>query len=98
MMPPAVYTIWWITLIVTLVLFVPFAVYSLHRTFQAACSIKRYADEALVAAGGIARNTQNIPALDATATVAGEMLQAAGAVEKKLDTVARVLAERAGRA
>ena len=97
MMPPAVYTIWWITLIVTLVLFVPLAVYYLHRTWAAARSIQRYAADALVAARGIAGNTQHIPALDATAATAGEMLQAAGAVEKKLDIVATVLAQRAGR-
>ena len=97
MMPPAVYTIWWITLIVTLVLFVPLAVYYLHRTWAAARSIQRYAADALVAARGIAGNTQHIAALDATAATAGEMLQAAGAVEKKLDIVATVLAQRAGR-
>ena len=96
--PPVVYTIWWITLIVTLVVFVPLAVYLLHRTWEAARSIQRYAGDALVAARGIAGNTQHIPALDATAATAGESLQAAGGVENKLRTVADVLAERAGRA
>lgn len=94
--PSAVYTIWWITLIVTLVVFVPLTVYLLHRTWEAARSIQRYAAETLVAARGIAGNTQHLPALDATAATAGEMLQAAGAVEQKLDTVASVLAGRAG--
>ena len=96
MFPPAVYTIWRITLLVTLVVFVPLAVYLLHRTWRAARSIQRYAAETLVAAGGIAGNTQHIPALDATIATGGELLQAAGAVERKLDTVARVLSERAG--
>jgi len=94
-MPDAVFTIWWITLIVTLVVFVPLAVYYLHRTWLAARSIQRYAGDALTAAIGIAGNTQHIPALDTTIGVATEMLGVAGAVEKKLDTVATVLAERA---
>lgn len=92
--PQAVYTIWWIGLIVTLVVFVPLAVYLLHRTWRAAQSIQRYAAEALQAAGGIAHNTANAAALDTTMEVAGGMLTAAGAVERKLDTVATVLEER----
>jgi beta-lactamase regulating signal transducer with metallopeptidase domain len=90
----AVYTIWWIGLIVTLVVFVPLAVYSLHRTWRSARSIQRYAAETLQAAGGIARNTANIRALDTTISVATEVLGAAGAVERKLNTVASVLEER----
>lgn len=92
---PAVYTIWWIGLIVTLVVFVPLAVVLLHRTWRAARSIQLYAREALEAAGGIAGNTQHIPGLDATIEVAGQMLNVAGDVGNKLDTVANVLAERA---
>jgi hypothetical protein len=93
--PDAVYTIWWIGLILTLVVFVPLAVYSLHRTWRSARSIQRYAAETLQAAGGIARNTANIKALDATIGVGTDMLGVAGAIEKKLSTVAVVLAERA---
>ena len=92
--PDAVYTIWWIGLILTLVLFVPLAVYSLHRTWRAARSIQQYAAETLQAAAGIARNTANISALDTTINVATEVLGAAGAVERKLNTVATVLEER----
>ena len=92
--PAAVYTIWCVGLIVTLVILVPLAVYLLHRTWRAARSIQRYAAETLQAAGGIARNTANIAALDATIGVAGDMLAAAGAAERKLDTVATVLGER----
>ena len=92
--PGAVYTIWCVGLIVTLVILVPLTVYLLHRTWHAARSIQRYAAETLQAAGGIARNTANIAALDATIGVAGDMLAAAGAVERKLDTVATVLGER----
>jgi len=92
--PAAVYTIWWIGLIVTLVVLVPLAVYLLHRTWRSARSIQRYAAETLQAAGGIARNTAKITALDATIEGAGGMLAAAGAAERKLDTVAGVLEER----
>ena len=92
--PDAVYTIWWVGSIVTLVVFVPLAVYSLHRTWRAARSIQRYAAEALQAAAGIERNTRNVAALDDTIAVATDVLGAAGAVERKLDTVAGVLEER----
>ena len=92
--PAAIYTIWWVGLIVTLVVFVPLAVYLLHRTWRSARSIQRYAAETLQAAGGIARNTAKIKALDRDRRVAGDMLVAAGGVERKLDTVATVLEER----
>lgn len=94
--PPAVHAIWWVGLIVTLVVLVPLAVYLLHRTWRSARSIQRYAAETLEAAGGIARNTAKLTALDTTIAVAGDMLAAAGAVERKLNTVATVLEERAG--
>lgn len=92
--PNAVYTIWWAGLIITLVVFVPLAVYLLHRTWQSARSIQRYAAETLQAAAGIASNTVKIAALDSTIAVAGDLLVAAGAAERKLDTVATVLEER----
>lgn len=94
-MPPAVYTIWWIGLIVTLVVFVPLSVYLLHRTYIAARSIRQYAAEALTAAAGIAGNTQHIPALDTTISVGTQMLGVAGGIVTKLDTAATVLAQRA---
>lgn len=94
MVPDAVFGIWWAGLIITLVVFVPLAVYLLHRTWQSARSIQRYAAETLQAAGGIARNTAKIAALDTTIAVAGDMLVGAGAAERKLDTVATVLEER----
>ena len=93
-MPNAVYVIWWIGLIVTLVVFVPLAVYSLHRTWRSARSIQRYAAEARQATVGIDRNTRNIAALDATIGTASEILGVAGSVERKLGAVAGVLEER----
>ena len=95
MFPPAVYTLWWIALVLTLVLFVPMAVYYLHRTFMAALSIKRYSGDALTAAAGIAGNTQHITALDDTIGVATQILGTAGSVAGKLDTIANVLEARA---
>ena len=95
MIPDAVYTIWWIGLILTIVVFVPLAVYSLHRTWRSARSIQRYAAETLQAAAGIARNTANIKALDATIGVGTDMLNSTSAIGIKLDTVARVLEQRA---
>lgn len=95
LMPDAVYRIWWIGLIATLAIFVPLSVYLLHRTWVAARSIRRYADQALVAAAGIAGNTQHIPALDSTIAVGGAMIGVAGAIANKLDTAATVLASRA---
>ncbi|MDQ6634186.1 MAG: hypothetical protein M3Z10_05440 [Gemmatimonadota bacterium] len=94
-MPHAVYTIWWTGLIVTLVLFVPLSVYLLHRTWVASRSIRRYADEALTAAAGIAGNTQHISALDTTIAEGSAMVGVAGEIVKKLDTAATVLAQRA---
>jgi hypothetical protein len=93
-MPDAVFTIWWIGLILTLVVFVPLAVHSLHRTWRSARSIQRYAAEALQAAAGIEHNTRNVAALDTTIGVAGEMLTVAGGVERKLAAAAGVLEER----
>lgn len=94
MMPPAVYTIWWIGLIVTLGVFVPLSVFLLQRTYVAARSIRHYADEALTAAAGIAGNTKYIPALDSTIAVGSAMVGVAGEISQKLDTAATVLASR----
>lgn len=93
--PSGVYTIWWIGVVLTYALFIPVALYFLHRTWSAANGIRRYAAEALEAARGIAANTQHIPALDTTIAVAGEMLATASDVAGKLGTTADVLQERA---
>ena len=95
LMPHAVYVIWWVGLIVTLVVFVPLSVRLLHRTLVASHSIRRYADDALAAAAGIAGNTKYIPALDATIAVGSQMIGVATEIASKLDTAATVLAERA---
>ena len=92
--PEAVFTIWWIGLALTLLVFVPLAVYWLHMLWRSARSIQIYARDALAAAGGIAGNTVNIPALGATIAVATEILQGAGEVNAKAGTIADVLAAR----
>lgn len=97
LVPPAVYTIWWIGLVLTLVVFVPLSVVLLHRLWRTARSIQIYAHDALTAAGGIAGNTGQIGALDQTIHVATEILTTAGAIEKKLDGATAVLARRADR-
>lgn len=95
LVPPVVYTIWWIGLVLTLVVFVPLAVVLLHRLWRTARSIQLYAHDALTAAAGIAGHTGHIGALDETIHVATEILTTAGAIEQKLDTATAVLAGRA---
>ena len=95
MFPPMVFTLWWIGLIVTLVVFVSLAVYMLHCLWRTVRSIQIYARNSLTAASGIAGNTVNIAALDSTIHVATEILGTAEAVAAKLDTIAMVLAARA---
>ena len=97
LVPSLVYTIWQIGLVLTLVVFVPLAVYLLHRLWRTAQSIQIYAREALAAAAGIAGNTGQIGALDQTIGVATEILSTAGAIEQKLGAATGVLARRAER-
>jgi hypothetical protein len=94
-MPDAVFTLWTIGLVVTLVVWVPVAVYSLHRIWRAATSIERYAAETLTAAAGIVEHTAAIGALSGTIAVATDMVITAGAVEQKLAAIARLLTARA---
>jgi hypothetical protein len=95
LVPAAVYTIWWIGLVITLVVFVPLAVVLLHRLWRTARSIQLYARDALTAAAGIAGHTAHIGALDQTIHVATEILTTAGAIEQKLNAATAVLAGRA---
>lgn len=95
MFPPAVFIVWIIGLAVTLLVFVPLSVLLLHRLWQAARSIQLYAREALTAAGGIARHTSQIGALDATISTAGSILSVASSIDQKLGAVASMLARRA---
>lgn len=94
--PDFVYTLWWVTLVLGYLL-LPVAVYWLHSLWRAASSIRRYARDSAVAAGGIRRSTAAVPALDTTIAVATEVLAAAEAVAAKLDAMAGVLETRAKR-
>ena len=95
--PTAVYVIWWATLIVAVVVVLPLAVYLLRRTLQAARQIERYTARALAAGTGIARNTENVAALEQTISTATEILETARAIEEHTGTIEGVLAARAGR-
>lgn len=95
--PPVVFAIWWVGLLLTLVVFVPLAVILLHRLWRTAREIQLYAREVLVAAGGIAANTAQIPALNETIAVATSILAAAGSIEQKLSAATGILAQRAHR-
>lgn len=92
--PDVVYTIWTVGLAVTLGVWVPIAVYSLHRTWRAAQSIRRYAHESLAAATGIVHNTSAIAALTSTIDVATDMVTTAEAVEHKLGAIGALIASR----
>ena len=93
--PPMIYTLWWATIALALLVFVPLAVYSLWSLVRATRSIQRYARESLTAAQAIGANTAVLPALDSTISVATEVVAAAEQVASKLDTIAGVLETRA---
>lgn len=97
MFPSIVFTIWWMGLLLTLVVFVPLAVVLLHRLWRTARSIQIYAREALTAAGGIGGNTAQIGALDETIRIAGGILAVASSIEQKLNGATAILARRAER-
>ena len=93
--PEIVYVLWWITLVVAVVVILPLAVYLLHRTLLAARQIEQYAATALTAGVGIAGNTANISALNATIAVATDILGSATAIEEHTGAIEQVLGARA---
>lgn len=93
-MPQAVYTLWAILLIVT-VLLLPYIVGLLHQTWKAARSIERYFKEMLDAGLGIAGNTEHITALNDTISVASGMLEVAGSINEHAEVIKDTLAGRA---
>lgn len=97
MFPWMVYSLWYTTVVLALVVFVPLAVYCLISLLRSARSIQRYARESLVPARAIEAHTAALPALDDTISVATEVLAAAESVATKLDTIATVLEARASR-
>lgn len=88
--------IWWTTLILTLLVFVPLAWRLLHRTWRAAAQIRDYTERALDSGLGIAGNTAALTELETTLVTVGEMV---GTGEETASSVGRlrgVLLERAG--
>ena len=92
-----VFTLWMVTVVLALVVFVPLSVYMLASLLRATRSIQHYARDAVAPAQAIAANTSAIPALDGTIAVATEILAAAEGVAAKLDTIATVLEARCNR-
>ena len=95
-MPQAVFILWAILLIVT-VLLLPYIVYLLHRTWVASRNIERYFKEMLEAGLGIAGNTEHIKALDDTIGVASGILEVAGDINAHAETIKDTLGGRAAK-
>jgi hypothetical protein len=95
--PLIVIALWILLLAVAVFVVLPWVVYLLHRTLNAARQIEHYAARALEAGVGVAGNTEKIEALDATIEVAGQIGVAAQAIEEHTGAIESVLAERAGR-
>lgn len=97
MFSDTVFTLWMVTVVLALTVFVPLSVYYLASLLRATRSIQRYARDAVAPAEAIAANTAAIPALDGTIAVATEILTAAESVAQRLGTIATVLEGRSGR-
>lgn len=93
---PTATAIWWATLVVTLVVFVPLAWYLLHRTWHAARQIRRYTERALEAGVGIADNTASLTALEETVGLVGQASAVTGEIGERATTLVETLLARAG--
>ena len=94
MFPDAVYTLWRITVVLAIVVFVPLSVYLLHSLWRAARSIRNYSREILVASQAIRVNTAASPATNVTIAVGTELVDAAESVGRRLDAMASALEAR----
>jgi len=94
--PGAVYVIWWIMLIVSVVVVLPLVVWLLSRVLTAARNIKGYTATTLEAGVGIVHNTASVSALQDTIAIATEILQVAKSIEERTAIIQQVLTERAG--
>lgn len=92
----AVIVLWWIALALTVLVIFPVALWLLHRARKAATDIRLLTAETLEAAEGIAGNTANIAALDATIDAAGPLVEKADAIEVATAELERVLESRTG--
>ena len=93
----ASYAIWWATLAIVVLVFVPLTIALLHRTLRAARSTQTYIAEMLVAGLSVADNTKAIASLDATTQTAKMMLVSASKIKAHSEAIAGILAERAQR-
>lgn len=93
---PAVLTLWGIALALTVLVIVPVAVYLLHRTWQAARDIRRFAADTLRAGRGTAAHTAKIPALDRTVELAGPIVETASGLRRGAAELEETLRERVG--
>lgn len=91
-MEPIVGVIWWIMLLATFLLVGPALTVLLHRAYSAARNIERYTADVLNAGVSIANNTANVQALKDTIAVAGQLLEAAGSIERYGATAEAALA------
>ncbi len=91
----AAYWIWGTTLAVITFVVVPLALHLLHKTLKAAMSIERYARESLTAGVGIANNTAAIPALEATLTTAGSLIEATKLLKERADDIGSIAVDLA---
>lgn len=87
----------WTILLVVTVLLLPYIIYLLHTTWQAARSIQRYFAEMLEAGLGIAGNTEHIKALKDTISVASGMVEVAGDINGHAETIKDTLAGKAAK-
>lgn len=85
----------WLVLLIVTVLVLPYLIHLLHKTWQAAKSIERYFKEMKEAGMGVAGNTEHVKALNDTIGVASGILEVAGSINERADTLKTTLASRA---
>jgi len=94
----SVLDILWTILLVVTVLLLPYIIYLLHTTWQAARSIQRYFAEMRDAGLGVAGNVEYVSALNDTISVASGMLEVAGDIDSHAETIEVTLAGKAEKA
>lgn len=92
--PTAALALWWVALGLTLLVFVPIALYLLHRTWRAARNIRRYTAESLRAGAAIAAHTAQLGALENTIAGAGPLLEGTEAIRQLTTEVKEILLQR----
>jgi len=93
-MPLLVAIIWIVMLAVTFLVVVPVVVRLLHQVFLAARQLEHYTARALVGGVGIAGNTANIEALNATIAVATDTLGPSRPIEEHAGRIGSALGSR----